>query len=167
MLDKLKELLSDNRVQPNLESDNAPSINPQVNSSQVVQYFIEQSKELSDNANFPIKAKTNLELLIRNLSQVKMDLLSIEHQAKIERMLSREIPEVVEIYFSLPKVHAVSVVLENGKTAKETLIEQFRDYANRVETMWTEAVENQSKAMVNQEKMKHKTQEPKKDFFDL
>lgn len=167
MLDKVKELLNKSK-QPSSVADNSPIPElVQENGSQVVRCFVEESKELSENANFPVKAKANLEVLIKNLHQIKLELLSFENQAKIERMLSKEIPEVVEVYFSLPKVHAVSVVLENGKTAKETLIEQFRDYANRVETMWTEAIENQSKAMVNQEKMKYKTQEPKKDFFDL
>lgn len=161
MLDKLKELLK------NKETSNKSANNIKDNSNEIIQTFIESSKELTDNANFPAKAKLNLEILVKNLNEVKMDLLTIENQAKIERLLSKEIPEVVDLYFSLPKVHAVSVVLENGKTAKETLIEQFYEYSKRVQDMWTQAIENQSKAIVNQEKMKYKTQEPKKDFFDL
>ena len=135
--------------------------------SEIVKLFIDQSKELSDNPNFPVKAKANLDQLILNLRQLNMSLMSIENQARVERILSKEIPNVVDLYFSIPKAHAVSVILENGRTAKDTLIEQFRDYAKKVEQMLQDTLEQQSQAMVQQEKIKNKVQKPKIDFFDM
>lgn len=164
MLEQFKDLLSKMKADPakTVVSSNESSID-----SEIIKLFIEQSKELSEHANFPVKAKANLEQLILNLRQLKMPLMSIENQAKIERILSKEIPQVVDLYFSIPKAHAVSVILENGKTAKDTLIEQFRDYAKKVEQMLQDTLEQQSQAMVQQEKMKNKVQAPKIDFFDM
>lgn len=163
MLSQFKYLLEDvKKDSAKVESANGGSIE-----SEIIKLFIVQSKELSDNPNFPVKAKANLDQLILNLRQLKMPLMSIENQANVERILSKEIPNVVDLYFSIPKAHAVSVILENGKTAKDTLIEQFRDYAKKIEQMLQDTLEQQSQAMVQQEKVKNKVQAPKIDFFDM
>lgn len=73
----------------------------------------------------------------------------------------------METYFSLPKAHAVSVILDNGKTAKQTLIDQFSQYANLISNTWQEAIELQSKALTQNDKINQKVSAPKKDFFDL
>lgn len=133
----------------------------------LIQLFIEQSKVLNDNPDFPQKAKPQLENIIFNINQIDMMKLPIEVQVKIERILSKDIPFAVETYFSLPKAHAVSVILENGKTAKQTLIDQFAQYANLLSSTWQEAIEMQSKMVVQNEKINNKVSAPKKDFFDL
>lgn len=135
--------------------------------NELIVLFVEQAKILSDNPDFPQKAKPHLENIVFNIKQIDMTKLPIEIQVKIERILSKDIPFAVENYFSLPKAHAVSVILENGKTAKQTVIDQFGQYANLLSNVWQEAIELQSKAIVQNEKINHKVQAPKKDFFDL
>lgn len=139
----------------------------QTHENDLIQLFIEQAKILNDNPDFPQKAKPQLENIVFNIKQIDMMKLPIEVQVKIERILSKDIPFAVETYFSLPKAHAVSVILENGKTAKQTLIDQFSQYATLLSNTWQEAIEMQSKMVVQNEKINNKVSTPKKDFFDL
>lgn len=148
-------------------SPSTPVVEAQKHENELIQLFIEQAKILADNPEFPQKAKPHLESVVFNIKQIDMMKLPIEIQVKIERILSKDIPFAVENYFALPKAHAVSVILENGKTAKQTLIDQFGQYANLLSTTWQEAIEMQSKMIVQNEKINHKVQVPKKDFFDL
>lgn len=143
------------------------SLDAQKHENELISLFIEQAKVLADNPDFPQKAKPHLESIVFNIKQIDMIKLPIEIQVKIERILSKDIPVAVESYFSLPKAHAVSVMLDNGKTAKQTLIDQFGQYANLLSNTWQEAIELQSKLIVQNEKINHKVQAPKKDFFDL
>lgn len=139
----------------------------QKNENDLIQLFIEQSLLLQNNPDFPQKAKIQLDNILFNIKQIDMIKLPIEVQVKIERILSKDIPFSVETYFSLPKAHAVSVILDNGKTAKQTLIDQFSQYSLLISTSWQEAIEIQSKMIVQNEKIHHKVQLPKKDFYDL
>lgn len=137
------------------------------NENQLIQVFIDQSKELLEHPDLPIKAKPQIENIIFNIKQIDMRSLCIDTQVKIERILSKDIPFATQTYFSLPKAHAVSVILENGKTAKQTLIDQFAQYSQLLSTTIQESIEQQSKQVVINEKIIHKTSTPKKDFFDL
>ncbi len=148
-------------------SPSTPVVEAQKHENELIQLFIEQAKLLGDNPEFPPKAKPHLENVVFNIKQIDMMKLPIEMQVKIERILSKDIPFAVETYFSLPKAHAVSVILENGKTAKQTLIDQFAQYANLLSTTWQEAIEHQSKMVIQNEKINNKVSAPKKDFFDL
>lgn len=138
-----------------------------IHSNELIELFIVQAHILIDNADMPQRAKPHLENIIFNIKQIDMMKLPIDIQVKIERILSKDIPIAVETYFSLPKAHAVSVILENGKTAKQTLIDQFAQYANLLSATWQEAIEQNSKMLVQNEKINHKVSTPKKDFFDL
>jgi hypothetical protein len=160
MFDKLKNLLS---TKQNIIV-NIPQVEFQ---NEIYSLFIEQSKELIVHESFPLKAKQHLDSLIQNLKNIDNNILSIEHQARIERILSKEIPQIVEVYFSLPKAHAVSVVLDNGKTAKQIFIEEFLSCSNRISEFWNDAVQIQSKNLINHQNLKNKLNQPKKDFFDL
>lgn len=167
MFDKIKSLIGSLEKSPT-PVENIKKVEGSSKSNKpIYDLFEQQAQELFTHENFPIKAKTYLTELINTLKQIDIDLLTIEQQAKIERILGKEIPEVSEIYFSLPKVHAVSVILDSGKTAKQMLIDQFAEFAKKVDLMWQEAVENQSKAMIQKDKIKAIAQQPKKDFFDL
>lgn len=148
-------------------STSTPVVEAEQHENELIALFIEQAQVISDNPDFPQKAKPHLETVVFNIKQIDMMKLPIEIQVKIERILSKDIPSAVENYFSLPKAHAVSVILDNGKTAKQTLIDQFAQYANLLSTTWQEAIEMQSKMIVQNEKINHKVQAPKKDFFDL
>lgn len=139
----------------------------QKHENDLIHLFIEQAQILNDNPDFPQKAKPQLENIVFNIKQIDMMKLPIEVQVKIERILSKDIPFSVETYFSLPKAHAVSVILENGKTAKQTLIDQFAQYANLLSSTWQEAIEMQAKMVVQNEKINNKVSVPKKDFYDL
>lgn len=139
----------------------------QKHENELISLFIEQAKILIDNIDFPQKAKPHIDNIVFNIQQIDMMKLPIDIQVKIERILSKDIPFSVETYFSLPKAHAVSVILDNGKTAKQTLIDQFSQYAHLLSSTWQEAIEQQSKMIVQNEKINHKVSIPKKDFFDL
>ena len=148
-------------------SPSASVVEAQKHENELIQIFIEQAKILGDNPDFPPKAKPHLENIVFNIKQIDMIKLPIETQVKLERILSKDIPIAVETYFSLPKAHAVSVILENGKTAKQTLIDQFGQYANLLSNTWQDAINQQSKILVQNEKINNKVSAPKKDFFDL
>lgn len=148
-------------------SPSAPVADVQKHENELIQLFIEQAKILIDNSEVPQKAKPHIENIVFNIKQIDMMKLPIDIQVKIERILSKDIPIAVETYFSLPKAHAVSVILDNGKTAKQTLIDQFAQYAHLLSATWQEAIEQNSKLLVQNEKINHKTSVVKKDFFDL
>ena len=133
----------------------------------MIELFIQQSSIISENPDLPQKVKPQLDNIVFNLKQIDMMKLPIDIQVKIERILTKDIPFALETYFSLPKAHAVSVILDNGKTAKQTLIDQFAQYASLISNTWQEAVELQSKALTQNDKINQKVSAPKKDFFDL
>jgi hypothetical protein len=127
--------------------------------------FYEQVNIINSNENIPQKVKISLEKLIIVLKSIDMMRISIEGQSQIEKILSREIPYQIENYLILPKAHAVSILLENGKTAKQTLIDVINKDCKLIEDTWNEAVEKHVQNLVNKEKSKKET--IKKDFFDL
>lgn len=139
----------------------------QKHENELIDLFIQQSSIISENPDLPQKVKPQLDNIVFNLKQIDMMKLPIDIQVKIERILTKDIPFALETYFSLPKAHAVSVILDNGKTAKQTLIDQFSQYANLISNTWQEAVELQSKALTQNDKINQKVSTPKKDFFDL
>lgn len=139
----------------------------QKHENELIELFIQQSAVISENPDLPQKVKPQLDNIVFNLKQIDMMKLPIDIQVKIERILTKDIPFALETYFSLPKAHAVSVILDNGKTAKQTLIDQFSQYANLISNTWQEAIELQSKALTQNDKINQKVSAPKKDFFDL
>lgn len=139
----------------------------QKHENELIELFIQQSSVISENPDLPQKVKPQLDNIVFNLKQIDMMKLPIDIQVKIERILTKDIPFALETYFSLPKAHAVSVILDNGKTAKQTLIDQFSQYANLISNTWQEAIELQSKALTQNDKINQKVSTPKKDFFDL
>lgn len=139
----------------------------QKHENELIELFIQQSAVISENPDLPQKVKHQLDNIVFNLKQIDMMKLPIDIQVKIERILTKDIPFALETYFSLPKAHAVSVILDNGKTAKQTLIDQFSQYANLISNTWQEAIELQSKALTQNDKINQKVSTPKKDFFDL
>ena len=139
----------------------------QKHENELIELFIQQSAVISENPDLPQKVKPQLDNIVFNLKQIDMMKLPIDIQVKIERILTKDIPFALETYFSLPKAHAVSVILDNGKTAKQTLIDQFSQYANLISNTWQEAIELQSKALTQNDKINQKISAPKKDFFDL
>jgi len=139
----------------------------QKHENELIELFIQQSSVISENPDLPQKVKPQLDNIVFNLKQIDMMKLPIDIQVKFERILTKDIPFALETYFSLPKAHAVSVILDNGKTAKQTLIDQFSQYANLISNTWQEAIELQSKALTQNDKINQKVSTPKKDFFDL
>ena len=150
-----------------ISTSEAPADKKGENNNELIQLFTEQAKELLLNTDLPQKLKPQIESIIFHINEIEMISLPIETQVKIERILSKDIPAAVESYLSLPKAHAVSVILENGKTAKQTLIDQFAKYSDLLLFTLQEAVDHNSKMLVENEKINVKVNVVKKDFFDL
>ena len=85
----------------------------------------------------------------------------------IRKIIEKDIPVMVELYMSLPKAHAVSFILENGKTSKDTFILKLNDYHKKISEIWSLAVEEKTKLLLQRQKKVIGPVAVKKDFFDL
>lgn len=141
--------------------------NPSNNNLELVDIFISQVNTLYSHPDFPQKAKTHLDSIIFQLKSLKLASVSIDSQVKIENILSRDIPNSIDAYFSLPKAHAVSVVLDNGKTAKQSLIDQFFSFSQLLSDTIQKDIEEKSNLIVRNESINLKLSSLKKDFFEL
>ncbi len=128
-----------------------------------INLFTEQSDELMNHPSFPNKAKHALSSILHQISQIDMMKLNIDNQFKIEKILSKDIPYSVDAYFSIPKAHAVSVVIKEGKTAKDIFIDQFFKFEQDLKDIVQKSIEDQTKKLME----KPKEFIAKKDFYDL
>lgn len=163
MLGKIKEFLSQS-VDNSLEVKSDTSMTSE---QKIIDDFGAYCRNWVNNENFPKKSHTTLEDIHKNLKEIDFNALSLEDFATIKRYLEKDIPQMVELYFSLPKAHAVSFILENGKTAKQNLMEQLCEYASKISLLWTQAVENKTKLLMQKQKNAFVPQAKKIDFFDL
>jgi hypothetical protein len=162
MFEQLKNLAKNSQEIPITTTNNSKK-----HENELINNFMEQVHVLVKNPDLPKNCKSHLETILFDIKQIDMIKLPIETQVKIERILSKDIPFAIDTYFSLPKAHAVSVILDNGKTAKQTLIDQLFQYVNLLSTTLQDSIEAQTQALVKIEKIDHKLATPKKDFFDL
>ena len=121
---------------------------------------------ISLGSSVPQKATYHLNELSRLLRGLNFNDYSLEVQSEMRKMIEVDIKIMISTYLSIPKAHAVSVVLENGRTAKDMLIENLSKMNNRIDFFYNQMVEEKSKFLLQKEKIS-KAVERKKDFFDL
>ncbi len=151
MFEKLKEKFQEKKVYQPKERQ------------ECIVLFMEQSEDLMNHALFPAKAKSVLSSLNHQLSQIDIMKLSIDNQFKIERTITQEIPHAVDSYFSIPRAHAVSVVIKDGKTAKDIFIEKFEEFDKKLKNIIQDSIDEKTKKLMEKPKEYH----AKKDFYDL
>ena len=132
----------------------------------VINNFISFVDKQEENSELPKKSIHHLKDLAKIVTEMNFNDLSLDDQARIRRMMEKEVPHMFEVYISLPKAHAVSVKLENGKTSKENLVDNIHELYNKYHTLWTQAVEIKTKQLMAKNNAHQKT-ERKIDFFDL
>lgn len=133
----------------------------------MVNSFLNYANELLNDSNFPQKAAAFLKTITENIPNLDFSKLTLEKQLQIENILSVQIPSVSQHYFSIPKAHAVSVIIDNGKTAKQILIDQFSKFNDIINSALQEIIQNNAKKLVENVKHPDLVKKPKKDFFDL
>lgn len=132
-----------------------------------VETFLMKSRLYRNDSEFPKAGKDILSRMEAILSGMDFSVVSTEDLAKLERGISIEIPKAAQAYFAIPKAHAVSVVLENGKTAKQTFVDQLGVWSEWVAKLGDEAVSAKTKALLEQHDVARKVEAKKIDFFDM
>lgn len=163
MLERLKAMFAKNPTEGNLPTvDNVES-----SDITVLAEFNQRIEKLKENTDFPKRALEALQLLEQALQPINIKSLDIEGQIKIEKMLQQDIPHLLEIYCSLPKGYAVSYILENGKTSKETLIEQIHTFIKTINNLSEDILVARSNQLLKSQKKINTSNAAPKDFFDL
>lgn len=132
----------------------------------IIEDFAAYIQKMSEDANVPKKALAHLTDLLNLAKNIKFDDMTLDNQSLVRRIIQIDSKELLEVYLSLPKAHAVSVVLENGKTAKQTVIDNVLGLYNRVNKICTETVEQKTELLLKKQKISQLKQQ-RKDFFDL
>lgn len=164
MLNKIKDFISQKSAE--LVAP-APLVVAQTSEQKVITQFQNFTDEMRLHDNFPKRGIQSLENIFKTLSEMDSQTISLQEQVLIRKIVERDIPQMVELYLSLPKAHAVSFILENGKTSKDTLIYKLITTAKQVENIWELAVVEKTNLLIKKQKAVSKTALVKKDFFDL
>jgi hypothetical protein len=152
-------------------NSNASSNNNQSNAQKsaemlIIEDFAAYIQTMSQDANVPKKALAHLTDLLNLAKNIKFDDMTLDNQSLVRRIIQVDSKQLLEVYLSLPKAHAVSVVLENGKTAKQTVIDNVLGLYNRVNQIVTETIEQKTELLLKKQKIAQ-LKEQRKDFFDL
>lgn len=76
----------------------------------------------------PKKLNTHLINIKDILIKINFSQLAIDEKFSLKQEFNQEIFNLIDNYSTLPKAQAVSVVLSNGKTAKDNLISKVYEY---------------------------------------
>ena len=140
---------------------------PQTPEQKIIHSFEDFSASLISNDNFPRKSHETLNSIVKVLKEIDFQTINLPDQALIRKIIEKDVPAIVELYMSLPKAHAVSFILENGKTSKDTFILKLNDYQKKISEIWSVAVEEKTKLLLQRQKKSIGPLAVKKDFFDL
>lgn len=167
MLNKLKDFIYQKANEISI-----PSITPiapvvQTSEQKIISQFEKFYIKMQTHENFPKGGIQSLESILRTLKEIDSQTVSIQEQALIRKIVEKDLPSMVELYFSLPKAHAVSFILENGKTSKQTLIDKLISLTKQVNTIWDESVVEKTALLLKKQKATSQPLITKKDFFDL
>lgn len=172
MLQKFKEFISARNEQfhalaTSVAAASAPV--PVVSKSAemiIIDNFEKYIQSLNDNSNVPKKAIQHLNEILILTRDINFDDMSIDNQSLIRRILEVDTKTLMDVYLSLPKAHAVSVVLENGQTAKQTVIENVHNLYNKINEIFVDAINKKTELLLKKQKVAQ-LKEKRKDFFDL
>jgi hypothetical protein len=165
MLNKIKDFISQKSTE--LTSPAPVVIVPETSEQKVITQFQKFTEEMRVHESFPKRGIQSLENILKTLSEMDSQTIALQEQVLIRKIVERDIPQMVELYFSLPKAHAVSFILENGKTSKDTLIDKLITTAKQVENIWELAVVEKTNLLIKKQKTVSQPSVAKKDFFDM
>lgn len=163
MLNKLKNFIN----QKTNEIQSAPVVVQETQEKKIVNSFNTFVQDMKVHDGFPKKGIQFLEDILKVLYEMDTQTISLQEQANIRKIVEKEIPHMVELYFSVPKAHAVSFILENGKTSKDTLIDKLSKLSKQISDIWDNAVIEKTNLLVKKQKEISKPKVAKKDFFDM
>lgn len=132
----------------------------------IIEDFAAYIQNVIKNENVPKKAITHLNDLLTLARSINFDDMTLDNQSLVRRIIEIDSKQLLEVYLSLPKAHAVSVVLENGKTAKQTVIDNILGLYNRVNQICAETIEQKTELLLKKQKISQ-LKEQRKDFFDM
>lgn len=135
--------------------------------TRIIRGFEEAVNQWLANPDFPKRMHDPLHNILKTVKEIEFEAITMPEQILIHKIMDTEIPEMVRLYLSLPKGHAVSFILENGKTSKDTMIEKGHSYHKKISDIWQHAVEEKTRQLVKQQKKEITITAQKKDFFDL
>ena len=162
MFNKIKDFIS------NVANDVIPE--PTIEDSQekkIINNFERFIDEMRVHDNFPKKGIAFLENILQTINEMQEQNIGLQEQVTIRKIVEQDITQVVNIYLSLPKAHAVSFILENGKTAKDTLIEKLSSQEKQISSIWEETVIEATNQLIKKQKATTRVAVAKVDFFDL
>lgn len=168
MLNKIKNLIiqKTNEIQATVASPIVPIVE-QTQEQQVIHNFTAFISEMKAHDGFPKKGITFLEDILKTIQEMDSQTIGLQEQATIRKIVEKDIPQMIELYLSLPKAHAVSFILENGKTSKDTLIDKLSSQAKQVSHIWDNAVVEKTNLLLKKQKATTQPAAIKKDFFDM
>lgn len=127
--------------------------------------FNEIVHSFEQNADIPNKVKDSLRYIVKMID--KINFTNVEEDSKLDCYLLKDIPNIIKQYLRIPKVQAVSMVMENNKTAKEVLVENIESYKNKIHILIEEFSNQQQENLLKIEKINEIKSEIKQDFFDI
>ena len=164
MFEKIIEFISKKNI--NVKSISSPII-LETGEQKIINDFIRLTEEMKVNEKFPQRGIQSLEFILKILIEINYDSIEFEEQSLIRKIIEKEIPQMIDIYLSLPKAHAVSIILENGKTSKDTLLNKLITLSKQLEKIWDATVLEKTQELVKKEKNISKISVIKKDFFEM
>jgi hypothetical protein len=132
----------------------------------IIENFSSYIQTLTQDENVPKKAINHLTEILNLVKTINFDDMTLENQSLVRRILELDAHQLLDVYLSLPKAHAVSVVLENGKTAKQTVIDNVFGLYNKINEINTQTIEQKTEKLLKKQKVSQMKQQ-RKDFFDL
>lgn len=168
MLNKIKQFINatNEQFQSLTETASPAPIAPQSSEEKIIAHFEDYVAELGKNDNFPKKAIQHLNEILVLSKGINFDDMTIDNQTLVRRIIEVDTRLFIDVYLTIPKAHAVSVILENGKTAKDTLIENIRNLYNKINQICEETITQKTELLLKKQKIAQ-LKEKRKDFFEL
>jgi len=180
MLQRFKEFISPkserfnvfgsfgSNVNANSNTDNSSDQSTAQKSAEmiIIENFANYIQNLTQDENVPKKAIGHLNDILNLVKTINFDDMTLENQSLVRRILELDVHQLLDVYLSLPKAHAVSMVLENGKTAKQTVIDNVYGLHQKINEINAETIEQKTAKLLKKQKVSQMKQQ-RKDFFDL
>jgi hypothetical protein len=166
MLQKFKEFINAKNEQ--IQGLGNPSPTPVQKTAEmiIIEEYAAYIQALTQNENVPKKVFEHMNSILTLVKQINFDDMTLDNQSLVRRIISIDVRQLMEVYLSLPKAHAVSVILENGKTAKQTVADNVLNLYNKINHICTETIEQKTELLLKKQKIAE-LKEKRKDFFDL
>ncbi|NCQ51772.1 hypothetical protein GW796_07755 [archaeon] len=166
MLQKFKEFMNstNNQIQ-SIQNQDVTEVLKSAE-SKIIDRFEDFVSESNSDSNVPRKVIQYFKEILVLAKDIHFDDMTLDNQSLVRKIIDVDTRTMLHVYLSIPKAHAVSVILDNGKTAKDTLIENTHNLYNKINQICEETLVLKTELLLNKQKISKKV-ERKKDFFDL